>query len=526
MVRLPLLAPLLLVAHTLAQAPSTPRTVPETTGYAATSRAADVAAFCTALASLPHGDRIALQVAGRTALGHEQLLAHVAAAPANDERMRVLVVGNIHGGEVEGKEAVQELLREFALGEHEDLLAQFDLWFLPIYNVDGNEKLGANRTEQNGPPLCGERTNGKGLDLNRDFVKVDAPETRTLMRLFREIDPHLFFDLHTTNGSHHGYHLTYAPSVSPNVDPDVARLSRRLLDRATATMRDDHRFATFDYGNFETHDWDGGGAPESATGQRGWFTFDHRARYGTNYFALRNRIAILSEAYSHADFKTRIAATRAFVLSVLHAAVAEKAALVAAFAAADRRLTTPEAPAAFGFDSVFAPAETMDVLVGEIEKVPGENGAGPRFARKGDGHPESMPVIRGFVARQNRPLPFAWAVLSPSDDVIDRLRQHGVEFERLDAPRAVVASRFSVEKKRKPKPPFQGRQELVLTGAWRDAAPEELPAGALLVSARQRLARVAATLLEPESEDSLSTWTFFDATTTETFPVLRVDAPR
>ena len=61
-----------------------------------------------------------------------------------------------------------------------------------------------------------------------------------------------------------------------------------------------------------------------------------------------------------------------------------------------------------------------------------------------------------------------------------------------------------------------------IDGSWQPRDEIELPAGTLLVPATQRFARIAATLLEPQSEDSLSTWNFFEATTAEQFPVLRI----
>ena len=86
------------------------------------------------------------------------------------------------------------------------------------------------------------------------------------------------------------------------------------------------------------------------------------------------------------------------------------------------------------------------------------------------------------------------------------------------------ARTFRVVKLRKPKRPYQGHQALVLEGAWQEARDVTLPRGALLVPARQPRARVAATLLEPLSEDGLSTWNFFEDQTDETFPVLRLVA--
>ena len=513
-------------AHALAQAGEAPRTVPERTDYAETSRARDVEAFLDACLGLPHGDRLEVRVAGRSHEGRGILL--VRAALADDrrasapERLRALVIANIHAGEVEGKEAVQELLREVANGEHTDLLEHCELWCVPIYNVDGNEaiKVG-NRRGQNGPDAVGQRHNAQNLDLNRDFVKADAAETRVLLKLFQEVDPHLFLDLHTTNGSRHGYHLTYAPSLSPNVDRDVDRLARDLLERARTALHE-QGFEVFDYGNFETRDWDGGGAPNSPAGQRGWYTYDHRPRYGVNYFGLRNRVAVLSEAYSYDDFRTRIAATRAFVLAVLRQLVAERATARATFLAADARMLDDNQPVWFGSDTKFAEPEHLPVLVGEVERVARDGDRPLRYARTGTAAPETMPVYRRFRADRLRRLPRAWAVLDPSAEVVQLLRRHGIEFEALDQPGPHRGQRFAVHKKRKPKRPYQGHHMLVLDGAWQPPTDVELPLGTIVVPARQRLGRLAAALLEPESEDSLSTWNFFEQQTDDVYPAVRL----
>jgi hypothetical protein len=514
-------------AAAVAQAPiadgaaTAPQTTPERTAHGETSRSAEVEAFLAQCLQLPHGGRLTLDVAGASHEGRPLRLVKVRRDGA-PKPLRALVIGNIHAGEVEGKEALQQLAREFALGAHDDVLQHVELWLLPVYNVDGNEAVQVgNRPGQNGPDATGQRPNAQGLDLNRDFVKADAPETRALLQTMTECDPHLFVDLHTTNGSYHGYHLTYAPSLSPNVDPGIARLSRALLDDAQATMQREHGFATFDYGNFETRDWDGSGAPASDPKVRGWWTYDHRARYCVNGFALRNRVAILSEAYSNLDFAGRIAATRAFVLCLLQGLVARRSEVLAAAAAADAQLAAGAATM-FGFDTGFAQPETLPVLVGAVDTIAAADGKPMRHVRKGDGAPETMPVVRAFAAKRQRPLPAAWALPSPPPEVVDRLRLHGVACSQLEQGAVVQAERFAVTQKKKPKRPYQGHQELVLGGEWQAASPQTLPKGTLWVDARQRFARVAATLLEPESEDSLSTWNFLEGLTGEHYPVVRV----
>jgi len=514
-----LLAPLLVLAGAVtAQQVDEPSTGPELSAHTRMSSPADVAAFLDACLRLPAGDRLHPEEIGRTSQGRVLQVVRIAAnarEQAPPQRLRVLVLGDIHAGEVEGKEALLMLLREFARGDHRELLDHAELWFLPVYNADGDAAVGPHREGQNGPDLVGTRENGQGLDLNRDFVKAEAPETQALLRLIARIDPHLFVDLHTTNGSYHGYHLTFAPSLALDVDPELATLHRTLLDDAQRTMQQEHGLQTFDYGNFETRE---------RGGERGWYSYDHRPRYLVNGFGLRNRLAVLSEAYSYCDFATRIAATRAFVLTLLRHLVARREQVLATTAAADAR-RLEGTTTTFGFAGTFAPPETLPVLVSSVDEVQGGEGRPLRRVRKDESTPTPMPVCRRFDAQQRRVLPAAWAIEAPSPAVLERLQLHGVKFETLTATRSVRVQRFAVTGKRKPKRPYQGHQELQLVGHWQAVATVELPIGAVVVPQRQRLARLAAQLLEPESDDSLSTWNFFEAATDTHHPVLRVLAP-
>ncbi len=84
-----------------------------------------------------------------------------------------------------------------------------------------------NRPGQNGPlGGMGQRPNAQGLDLNRDHMKVESPEARSLVGLLNAYDPHVGVDLHTTNGTRHAYHLTYSPPLNPNTHPAIDILLR------------------------------------------------------------------------------------------------------------------------------------------------------------------------------------------------------------------------------------------------------------------------------------------------------------
>ena len=160
-------------------------------------------------------------------------------------------------------------------------------------------------------------------------MKLDSPEARAFVKLMTDYDPQVAMDLHTTNGSRHGYYLTYAPPLNPATDPSIIDLLRKdWLPSVTRTIKTKYDWDYYYYGNLE-----GRGDAE-----RAWRSFDDRPRFNNNYVGLRNRVAILSEAYAYATFQDRILATSRFVEEVLIFANAH----AAADQEADRRRRPPQ----------------------------------------------------------------------------------------------------------------------------------------------------------------------------------------
>src|SRR5687767_12565101 len=200
------------------------KTTAEATGFKSTSTYDDVVKFMKAVDEA--SPIIHYTTYGTTHEGRAMPMAVVgtglkdasAAAVKGSGKLRVHIQGNVHAGEVEGKESAQILLREFALGQHQDWLQSMVFLVTPIYNADGNEKFAlTNRQRQNGPINgMGTRANAQNLNINRDYMKLDTPEARAFVKLWNDYDPHVGFDLHTSNGSYHGYYLTYSPPLNPD----------------------------------------------------------------------------------------------------------------------------------------------------------------------------------------------------------------------------------------------------------------------------------------------------------------------
>jgi murein tripeptide amidase MpaA len=212
------LAPAVLAAQQAAAPRFQRQTRPERTAYRETSSYGDVVAFLAAAdaaSSRIHVTHFGYSMEGRTlplaVVGRVRDASPEAVRASG--KLRVFIQANIHAGEVEGKEAMQVLLRDLANGRHAVWLDSVVLLIAPIYNADGNERVRlTNRPLQDGPlGGMGQRANAQNLDLNRDHTKLESPEARSLISLFNRYDPHVVIDLHTTNGTVHAYHLTYAP---------------------------------------------------------------------------------------------------------------------------------------------------------------------------------------------------------------------------------------------------------------------------------------------------------------------------
>ena len=253
-----------------------PKTKAEESNYQATSRYADVMEFVSAIqqrdpairvetfATTNEGRALPLVIAGPPGIVDPRT-ARASGLPV------VFIMANIHAGEVEGKEAAMMLLRDL-VSKSRKLRDEMVVLIAPIYNADGNEKISTDhRKTQNGPPDgVGVRENAQGLDLNRDYMKLESPEARGLVaNVFNRWDPLLAVDLHTTNGSFHGYQLTYAPMLNPNAFSDLIDFERdTLLPRIRERMREKHHKETYYYGNFVNQ----------LTPEKGWYTFDSRPR--------------------------------------------------------------------------------------------------------------------------------------------------------------------------------------------------------------------------------------------------------
>jgi hypothetical protein len=482
-------------------------TVAEKSNYRSTSTHEEVVAFCRDLARL--SKKVTLDELGASQEGKKLPLLILANPPiatredaAKSGKLLVFLMGNIHAGEVDGKEALLALARDVALAENHPLLKDLVILIAPIFNADGNDRIAkTNRPEQNGPINgVGIRANAQGFDLNRDFIKLESPEIRALVRFFNRWDPAVVIDTHTTNGSFHRYKLTYDGPRHPAADARVIDYCReKWIPDAGRRLKEKTLFDSYFYGNFDSK-------------HTRWESYPALPRYGIQYVALRNRIALLSESYVYASYKDRITASRAFVEGCLENAAANREKIAKLLSDADK----PRDKIALRIKTV---SLGMPVTVlGFVE----EEKDGKRTPSKMNKDYTVDAILRCEATESvQRP----WAYLLPADQhrAADVLRLHGIAVGELTENAEIEVECQRVTKVTRVEREFQKHRAVSLEIESR-SEKRMIPAGALIIRTEQRLGALAAYLLEARSEDGLATWNFFDEALAEAkdYPVLRI----
>jgi Zinc carboxypeptidase len=421
----------------------------------------------------------------------------------------VYIQGNIHAGEVEGKEAVMMLMRDILLGDKKYLLDKQIILFAPIYNTDSNDKMekGRRPSQEDSPLEVGIRENSQGLDLNRDGVKMEAFETQGLFtNIIVPWDPMLFVDLHTTNGTWHSWNLTWAPSYHYAGEYGTYDfVMNKMLPDITTTVKEKYNLSFGPYGDYDVR---GEGWPV-----KNFYTYNHHPRYLVNQFSLRNRMAILSEAFSHERFYQRIFSTHSFTLEILEYVHKNGSTMLEinkkAETEAIERIKQQAGKVKKGVRFKMGPLQKIEVATYDYIPAQKEDGS-KTFLRTGKLTTlKDVEYHAKFNAEVESTLPRGYIIPKEFVAIVENLRKHGVAVTELTKNQKFTGEIFSIEKYEKSTRKFEGHFMARARGKFA-ASTRSFKKGDFMVDLAQPLGTLAFYFLEPESDDGYVTWNFFD----------------
>jgi len=425
---------------------------------------------------------------------------------ANDKRIVVYIQANIHSGEVEGKEASLMLARDLLKDPNSEILKNVVVLIVPNLNADGNDKISTkNRTNQVGPANgVGVRYNGQFLDLNRDAMKLETPEiTGVVGKIFNVWDPAITVDCHTTNGSYHEEPVTFTWMMNPNGSRNLINYMRdKMMPEVHAQLRDTYKVENLFYGEFV----------ERLNLDKGWISYASEPRYLVNYIGVRNRLAILNENYVYADYKTRVNGCYFLLRTILDYASANKSDVLKILQRADEQLVNRKYEAgkdsfAIEYQGVATP-EKITIKAFEADTIPGAKGYW-RYKQSDRKRTVTVPYIADYFPTKSIKMPFAYILSIPDKDVLANLMNHGIEVEKLSKNLIVSVERFKFDEIKGAGQLNQGHYTQAVKGEF-IAEEKEFPAGTYIIKTNQKLGNLAACLLEPQSDDGLLFWNYFD----------------
>ncbi|ALK95289.1 peptidase M14 [Massilia sp. WF1] len=501
----------MLAALPLAQAAPDLVTVSERSGFTATGRYDEVIQLCGAYQQA-YPKQVKCFQFGVSPEGRPMMALAVTATGAfTPEAARkknlpvTLIQGGIHAGEIDGKDAGFLALREMLENRiAQGALDRQVLIFVPVFNVDGHERFAKwNRPNQRGPVEMGWRTTAQNFNLNRDYMKADAPEMQAMLALVNAWDPLTYVDLHVTDGAMFQHDVSI--QVEPVYSGDMAfrKAGLALRTNVIADITKEGSSPQSYYMSFVEND-----NPAS-----GFSNTVYEPRFSTSYFQLRNRMSLLVETHSWKDYATRVRITHNTIVSIMNQVAAHgKEWRQLAFDADARATRIAGQPVALTYKTT--DKTTMVDFQGYAYTRTMSDVSGMMMTHYDESKPQVWHVpLREEVVddlQVKAPgagyvVPAAWAQM-----VATKLVQHGIAFRTLD--KALAQARletFRADKASFAATSFESHQRLKVEGAWRQE-PRAVGKGALFVPIAQPKARLVMALFEPQAPDSLLAWGEFN----------------
>ena len=493
----------------------------ERSGYRTTPRYDETMAYLRRIAEAAP-KQVRIETFGKTSEGRDLVAVLVSrdgifdpATLHKQNRPIVLVQNAIHAGEMDGKDACLALLRDIVIRrEKANLIERAVLVIVPIYNADGHERFGPyNRINQNGPEQMGWRVTALNLNLNRDYMKADAPETRALLKLWTRWLPDFHIDNHVTDGADYQYDVTYSIESGPEVHPEQAQwIDNELLPYMKKSIdASGHVFGPYIWLVDETDL------------SKGMVNSQIPGRFANGFGHLQNRPSMLIEMHMLKDYKTRVTGNYEAMRAMLEIINRDADKLVGMNRAADEAVVTMgrEANSTPNFPirlRATGKNQPLDYKGFRFNRKLSDVSGGMMVEYSNEPFTITIPVQEELKPTLTIATPRAYIVPAQWTSVIGLLEAHGLQLRRTTKSWTGEVETYRCEQPNWSERPFEGRH----MASWPNLSDQNracrlsreqmnFPAGSVVVPLDQRAAKIAIHLLEPEAPDSFVAWGFFDS---------------
>ena len=343
------------------------------------------------------------------------------------------------------------------------------------------------------------------LDINRDAIKLETPEMNGLLKnVLLKWDPLVTVDCHTTNGSYHEEPVTFSWMMNPAGARSLTDyMEKQMMPSVSTTLRNKYQVENCFYGEFL----------DMKTPEKGWEEYASEPRYLTNYIGVRNRLAILNENYVYADYQSRVLGCYKLLQSITDYTAEHAKEIKQLISETDRKTIArglnPAPTDSFPIRYIGKPIpEKVTIKTYEVDVVKDADG-NEHYIKTDRKRTVHVPYIARYEATESVAFPFAYLVTLSDPMVVNLMQRHGIQVSKLSKDQTFETESFQITGLAAEKQLNQGHYLHTATGSWKPGKTE-FKAGTYVIRTSQPLANVAASLLEPQSNDGLLTWNFLD----------------
>jgi len=420
-----------------------------------------------------------------------------------DDKAVILINNGIHPGEPCGIDASLKLAGDLLSGkpEFDDILETTVICIIPIYNVGGSLNRGCcSRANQNGPEKYGFRGNAKNLDLNRDFIKADSENAKSFSKIFQLIQPHLFLDTHTSNGSDYQYVMTMI-----HTQPDKAhqRIGDFILQKVNPII----------YESMENKGW--GMVPYvhtmGRTPEQGIMDFLETPRYSTGYTALFNTIGFTSETHMFKPFADRVESTYQFELTLLQFAQENIKDLLKVRKRANEEISVQKQ---FALQWELDTTSWKEIQFSGYEpefSISEVTGQERLSYNREEPKTTSIKHYDKYLPKVVVEKPDYYIIPQGWSDVIERLRINGVKMLPIVEDRVIEVEAYHITDYDSKTKPYEGHYLHDNVEVEKVVEPIQFYRGDIVIPTNQPSNKFIVEMLEPQGVDSYFAWNFFDS---------------
>ncbi len=411
----------------------------------------------------------------------------------------VLFINGIHSGEINGKDASMMLLREILITKEKiDLVENLILLVVPIFSVDAHERRSPyNRINQIGPEEMGWRVTAQNLNLNRDFMKADAPEMRAFLKFYSAWLPDFFVDIHSTDGIDHQYQTTITIENKQNTRTAISEWVNSEFYPYVFRRVEEEGYTISPFVGFIDGD------PKK--GIRDWIA---TPRFSNGYAAIQNRPGLLIEAHIRKPYKERVYSTLAVLESTLELISSDPDKIVNMNRQADQEGISLYASGRKEYPIDFERLKDSDTYLYkgiEYEMKFSKVAGGEVKVYSDKKYEQEVPYLKSFKVTKSVKLPPAYIIPAEWFELVNIMKMHGVKVQILERDERYIVEKYKFSNVTFAEKPYEGRfipdyniQIFVDTVNIRE--------GSFLIETNQRTYGVIAHLLQPESDESFVKW--------------------